>query len=201
MFLDIRAVVTDGITIGHWRCTATLAQLRELALADGLPPPNGPCTAPLTRIHDRFCPKHQNQLGRRCLAQPCPSNALEGSATCGLEAHKTAYKKFKARVRSNFALTSMLNRPGSNRPSDPTVHQHWDTAELVGLEDVQQGDEADRAHEQGREGGETPASKVCLSRSRTHNDQLIVSTCGIVLARETFFNSESPSAVRVSHHS
>lgn len=94
----------------------------------------------------------------------------------------------------------MLNRPGSNRPADPTVHQDWNTAELVGLEDVQQADEEDRAHEQAREGGDLPKTKgtrVCLSRKRTHNDQLAVATCGVILGRETFYNAESVSAVRV----
>lgn len=192
----IRAVVTDGITIGHWRCSATPAQLRELAQADGLPPPEGPCTSPLGSVKDRFCPHHQKRLGSQCLAQPCGNDALQGHQTCGLQEHMEAYAKFKTRVTSNFTLTSMLNRPGSHLPSDPTVHQDWETAELTGLEDVQHADESDRAHEQGREGGNVKTCKVCLSRSRTHNDQLIVSTCGIILARETFFHSESVSAVR-----
>ncbi|EGG00367.1 uncharacterized protein MELLADRAFT_93341 [Melampsora larici-populina 98AG31] len=123
----IRAVVTDGITIGHWRCTATPAQLQELAQADALPPPNGPCTSPLVSVKDRFCPHHQKRLGSRCQAQPCRNNAQPGHHTCELQEHIQAYYKFKARVTSNFTLTSMLNRP-----SDPTVHQDWETAELTG---------------------------------------------------------------------
>ncbi|EGG01440.1 uncharacterized protein MELLADRAFT_92190 [Melampsora larici-populina 98AG31] len=141
----IRAVVTNGITIGHSRCTATSQQLRELAATDGLPPPKGPCTTSLTGVHDRFCGFHEKHLGRHCQAQPCTADALEGTKTC--KEHVESYSKFKARVTGNFALTSILHRPGSNRPSDPTVHQDWNTAELVGLEDVQEGDEADRVHE------------------------------------------------------
>ncbi|EGG03369.1 uncharacterized protein MELLADRAFT_90237 [Melampsora larici-populina 98AG31] len=95
----IRAVVTDGVTIGHWRCTATADQLRELAVSDGLPPPNGPCTTPLARVHDCFCPNHQLRLGRRCHAQPCSQDAENGSATCGLQEHVDAYARFKARVK------------------------------------------------------------------------------------------------------
>ncbi|EGG12306.1 uncharacterized protein MELLADRAFT_89176 [Melampsora larici-populina 98AG31] len=196
---SIRAVVTDGITIGHWRCTATPAQLRELAHAEGLPAPNGPCTIPLDRMSDRFCPEHLTRLGKRCVAQPCKNDAEEGSPTCHLEVHINAYAKFKAHITSNFALTSMLNRPGSNRPSDPTVHQDWNTAKLIGLEDVQQGDEEERLHEKGREGGDAAPTRISLSRARTHNDQLCVSTCGVILARETFYHSEGVSAVRVSN--
>ncbi|EGG05310.1 uncharacterized protein MELLADRAFT_87962 [Melampsora larici-populina 98AG31] len=37
----IRAVVTDGLTIGHWRCSASSVQLEELAHRANAPPPNG----------------------------------------------------------------------------------------------------------------------------------------------------------------
>lgn len=150
-------------------------------------------------MNDHLCPEHQKRLGGLCLTQPCSNQALPGKRTCGLKEHIQAYNKFKARGSSNFALTSMLNRPGSNRPSDPTVHQDWNTAELIGLNNIQQADKADRAHEQAHEGGDLPKTKgcrVCFSRKKTHNDQLIVSCCGVILARETFFNSESLSAVR-----
>ncbi|EGG07045.1 uncharacterized protein MELLADRAFT_71752 [Melampsora larici-populina 98AG31] len=91
----------------------------------------------------------------------------------------------------------MLNRPGSNLPSDPSVHLHPDTAELVDLESLHQADEADREHESARDGGEAkPKRGPVLSRSRTHNDQLIVGTCGIILSRRTFYNAEAPSALR-----
>ncbi|EGG03126.1 uncharacterized protein MELLADRAFT_90456 [Melampsora larici-populina 98AG31] len=88
----------------------------------------------------------------------------------------------------------MLNCPVSNRPADPTVHQDWNTAKLIGLDNVQQADEGDREHDQAREGDALPktkGSRVCLSRKRTHNDQLAVALCGVVLARETFYNAES----------
>ncbi|EGF98317.1 uncharacterized protein MELLADRAFT_96011 [Melampsora larici-populina 98AG31] len=61
-------------------------------------------------------------------------------------------------------------------------------------------DEADRAHEAARDGGEAqPKGTPVLTRSRTHNDQLIVGTCGIILSRRTFYNAEAPSAVRKNH--
>lgn len=133
------------------------------------------------------------------MAQPCSNDAENGRPTCKLQEHIEAYNKFKGRVTANFALTSMLNRPGSSRPADPTVHQDWDTAEFTGLQDVQDADEGDRPHEQARDGGDAcKGNRVCFSRSRTHNDQLIVACCGIILARETFYNAESLSAVRVS---
>jgi hypothetical protein len=40
--------------------------------------------------------------------------------------------------------------------------------------------------------------QVQFGRKRTHNEQLFVAPCGVIVARETFFYSEAPSAVIVS---
>ncbi|EGG07694.1 uncharacterized protein MELLADRAFT_85573 [Melampsora larici-populina 98AG31] len=103
----IRAVVTDGLTIGHWRCTASSAQLQALAHRAGAPPPDGPCLNALPKVTSRFCADHEESL---------------------------------------------------------------------------KANEADREHEAARDGGVAkPKGTPVLSRSRTHNDQLIV---------------EAPSALR-----
>lgn len=197
ILIGIRAVVTDGLTIGHWRCSASTHQLEELAQAAGLPPPEGPCTQRLDNINDRFCPEHSDLLGNRCQAQPCRAAAVEGTKTCKKQEHIDAMRAFDERVKGNFSLTAILNRPGSNLPSDPTVHLNSETGEFYDLESLQQADESNRAHEATRDGGESqPVCKVCLSRCRTHNDQLIVGCCGVVLARKTFYHSESVSAVK-----
>ncbi|EGG01414.1 uncharacterized protein MELLADRAFT_92155 [Melampsora larici-populina 98AG31] len=39
----ICAVVTDGLTIGHWRSSASSVQLEDLAHCQGTLPLNGPC--------------------------------------------------------------------------------------------------------------------------------------------------------------
>ncbi|KAH9823869.1 hypothetical protein DFH28DRAFT_1161758 [Melampsora americana] len=196
-YQTIRAVVTDGLTIGHWRCSASTQQLEELAASRGLPPPEGPCTKRLVNINDRFCADHFRSLGRRCRAQPCCEESLPNSHTCANPDHIKAWDAFSNRTKGNFSLTAILNRPGSNLPSDPTVHLDSNTAQFNDLESVQQSDESNRAHESARDGGESQAcGKYVLTRSRTHNDQLIVTCCGIILARKTFYNAESVSAVK-----
>lgn len=109
----------------------------------------------------------------------------------------------------------MLKRPGSLLAVDPTTHLNADTGEVVDLEAIQNTDEQDREHEKARDGGIENAEEVqcdpreahlrtrampkpCLSNCRTHNDQLIVGTCGTILARRTFYNAESVSAAVVS---
>ncbi|KAH9817739.1 hypothetical protein DFH28DRAFT_1156263, partial [Melampsora americana] len=92
----------------------------------------------------------------------------------------------------------MLNQPGSNLRLDPTVHQNEETTERQDYDDIQHANESERYDEKGRDGGSSSndfAPK--LSRSSTTNDQLIVWTCGVILARQTIYNSESPSAVKL----
>jgi hypothetical protein len=57
----------------------------------------------------------------------------------------------------------------------------------------------ERHHEAARDVGESvPVQHKLLSRSWTHNEQLMVCACGIILARKTFFKSESVTKVKVS---
>ncbi|KAH9812932.1 hypothetical protein DFH28DRAFT_1175485, partial [Melampsora americana] len=175
----VRAVVTDGLTLGHWRCSASASQLEMLANKFGQPAPNGPCRRTLDT------------------AQPCTQRALPNKKTCGLQSHLDAEKAFGTRVNSNFQLHSILNRPGSNLNLDLTVHLEDKTGEIEDLDSLQQADESDRAEESRRSGEEGGSKKPTLSRSRTHNEQLAVAPCGVILGRQTMFNSESPSAVKI----
>ncbi|EGG01018.1 uncharacterized protein MELLADRAFT_92735 [Melampsora larici-populina 98AG31] len=193
----IREVVTDGLTIGHWRCTASSAQLQALAHRAGAPPPDGPCLNALPKVTSRFCAEHEETLKGWCVAQPCTKLAEPGSETCKSQKHKEALTAFQALKKKNFSLKSMLNRPGSHLPSDPSVHLHPDTAELIDFDALHQANEADREHEAACDGGAAkPKGTPVLSRSRTHNDQLIVGACGIILSWCTFYNAEAPSALR-----
>ncbi|EGG11952.1 uncharacterized protein MELLADRAFT_70637 [Melampsora larici-populina 98AG31] len=159
--------------------------------------PEGPCTRRLDNINDRYCPHHFSLLGHRCRAQPCPKTCEPGQDTCDSEDHIKVWAAFKKRVTGNFSLTSILNRPGTNLPTDPTCHLNPETAEFEDLDSLRQADESQQAHENARDGGQSKAAgKYLLTRCRTHNEQLIVGPCGIILARKTFFNAESVSAVK-----
>ncbi|KNE94327.1 hypothetical protein PSTG_12352 [Puccinia striiformis f. sp. tritici PST-78] len=194
----VRAVVTDGLTIGHWRCSASASQLEMLAKEFSHPAPDGPCWRTLYTVRNQYCSFHQPFLEGICQAQPCTQPALENQKTCGLQSHLDAAKTFATRVNSNFQLHSMLNRPGSHLNLDLSVHLEDESGEVEDWESLQQADELDRAEESIRSGEERPSKKPTLARARTHNDQLAVAPCGVILARQTMFNSESPSAVKVT---
>ncbi|POW08997.1 hypothetical protein PSTT_07138 [Puccinia striiformis] len=117
----VRAVVTDGLTIGHWRCSASAAQLENLAKESGQPAPDGPCRRTLDTVRNQYCSFHQPFLEGICQAQPCIQPALPNQRTCGLQSHRDAAQTFGTRVNSNFQLHSMLNRPGSNCTSGRRV--------------------------------------------------------------------------------
>ena len=40
-----------------------------------------------------------------------------------------------------------------------------------------------------------------FGRRRTHNEELCVASCGVILGRATFYGSEAPNGVRVSFYS
>ncbi|KAH9825081.1 hypothetical protein DFH28DRAFT_942729 [Melampsora americana] len=192
----IRAVVTDGLTIGHWRCSASRSQLENIVMEAGDPPPNGPCLNSLDNVRSQYCSTHFQLLHKQCEAQPCTRPVVKGTKTCSLDSHIKAAKDFYQ--DGNFQLHPMLNRPGSNLRLDPTVHQNEETAELQDYDDIQHANESDRYDKKGRDGGcSSNDSAPKLSRARTHNYQLIVGTCGVILARQTMYNSESPSAVKL----
>jgi hypothetical protein len=51
--------------------------------------------------------------------------------------------------------------------------------------------------------GDKPATgnrtlRACFGRRRTHNEELCVGSCGVILGRATMFGSEAPNGVRVS---
>jgi hypothetical protein len=40
--------------------------------------------------------------------------------------------------------------------------------------------------------------RACFGRRRTHNEELCVASCGVILGRVTMYGSEAPNGVRVS---
>lgn len=43
------------------------------------------------------------------------------------------------------------------------------------------------------------ALRARFGRKRTHNEELCVASCGVILGRATFYGSEAPNGVRVCH--
>lgn len=187
----MRAIVTDGITIGYWRCSASDAQLKTLN-----PPEKGPCPTPLHKFSDRYCPAHSRNFYNMCPVQPCTSKCIPGEATCERDDHRSAWTKHA--TPSYLGRAGILQRANSKRPVDPSVHLDTVTGDFVNLTELQLSAQDDRIHQQARDGGEKiAATKMIPSRCRTHNLQIIVTPCGYIVALETCLRAESVSSVKV----
>lgn len=189
-------MVTNGLTVGHFCCSALDVQLQMLAQRDG-EPFDGPCTRDLPKNRDQFCSHHFGCLNPLCYAQPCLYQSVNNINSCSLEPHIIATKKFLQNGKQNFKITSILNHPDSCLRLDPTVHQDCSNGNFHDFESIKQADEADRYAEKARDGGVSASPQAPrLSQRRTHNNQLIVGTCGVILVCQTMFRAESQAQLR-----
>ena len=171
----LRAVVTDGVTIGHPCC----------GVHD--------CQGDLPTQRKKFCVRHEFK-DHVCCVTTCEAPVEPGYQTCtepghraletrGVEQH-TAMFQLRRRLEHIRALqTDDSLSSGDTETSLPDLN----TAELVDMEEDEGKNE---------EGNIRPRAR--FGRRRTHNEQLCVATCGIILGRATFYGSEGPNGVRVS---
>jgi hypothetical protein len=176
--------VTDGVTIGHPCC----------GVHD--------CDIPLTSVKHRFCPQHyRHELV--CSVTLCEDATEPGFRTCTSPDHRQIELAYDQRGKAMFQLKHRLERLKLSQPSDslPTIPR------LSQDEDLQPDDETDFADGEGvfdltgycedkPEGGNR-AVRARFGRRRTHNEELCVASCGVILGRATFFGSEAPNGVRV----
>ena len=81
-------------------------------------------------------------------------------------------------------------------------------ADIVDAQDLVDREEVIEAFDVVQDGWALPATvegltrcpKICaqFGRQRTHNEQVIVAPCGMIIARETFYGAEAVSTVVVS---
>lgn len=188
----------DGVCIGHPCC----------GIAH--------CKVPLNSNRDRFCPAHSSE-NRICAVVDCARPVASGSKVCDLVEHQQVETMHHMQGKSRFQLKEKLKRAQlAAHPRDPLPlidSQFLNPNEVVDevtdepdLEPVDHNGEVQ--FELMPDGQTVPITtdvstihrklRVQFGRKRTHNEQLFVAPCGIIVARETFYHSEAPSAVVVS---
>lgn len=120
-----------------------------------------------------------------CCVQGCNAPAQPGHLTCSTQAHRTWEENRDERSTSMFQLRRRLQRfgiseipaAGSSSQEEPPTHYARDppTTDPPSTSNV----------------------KGSMSRRWTHNEQLFVRCCGIILSRATFYGSEGVSGVKV----
>ena len=185
----------DGVTVGHPRCKVDL------------------CTNRLRSPRDRFCVEHTSR-NDVCAIHECDLPATPGRRTCSTPAHQQyedqrredgqAIFRLKNRLH-NRAMTSIIHGLSGDhleesveanpRPTDDT-----DLFDEVVLPSNALGQHTSRIPlDPISNGSGTTATKMknALGRRYTHNEQLMVRCCGVILAQATFFEAESMSNCHV----
>nr|GAT48245.1 predicted protein [Mycena chlorophos] len=188
----LRSCVTDGITIGRPCCG------------------EHDCLRPLPTVKHRYCDLHHGK-DLLCVVKDCENEAEEGWRTCTLPDHRALEEYRNLQNKAMFQLKRRLERL-------KVSHPHTTAPSAVGGAGLAAGDNDDEGNADGVEGTgadededieidkdgvcpDKPASgnrnpRARFGRRRTHNDELCVGSCGIILGRATFYGSEAPNGVR-----
>lgn len=167
----MRAVVTDGVTVGHPCC----------GVQD--------CKEKLSSQRARFCPSHSN-LEQQCSVIGCTNGTRPGFKTCTLPSHQSLEKSTQEAHSALFQLRQRLERQHRFHPNSAVPTAQGEDSEESGS------DADDETTAEVDHGG--PKLRARFGRRWTHNEQLCVATCGTVLGRMTMFGSEAVSGVKVS---
>ena len=171
----------DGVTIGHPRCAV-----------DG-------CKMPLATARDRYCLEHRSS-GSLCSIRGCEEGVVMGKLTCANPLHQAVEKVYEVRGQSCFQLQECCQRARVAHPVDSI-------AEECSLDDVadEEAVEEEFTISQNAEAVPTASTnfpqlqikkrlKAQFGWKRTHNEQVLVAPCGIILAHETFYGAEAISS-------
>jgi hypothetical protein len=182
----VTAVVIDGVTNGHRCC--------------GIPN----CKIPLDNNRDRFCPIHYHVNGV-CAIIGCslPTASESGRKTCSLPEHEAVEKVYNDRGQARFQLKERQRRAQISHPQDALPVEITDITELVEDGNVEEtfgfngkGQLIPTDSDSALTGKKTLRAQ--FGRKHTHNEQLFVAPCGIIMARETFYHAEAIYSVIVS---
>jgi hypothetical protein len=165
----VSAGVTDGVTLGHPCCS----------IHD--------CTIPLASQQHLFCPAHANhQL--LCCIQNCSISAEKGYRTCREPSHrafeisKNVNKSALTMLRGRLVQAGLQEGSVTGSGVDSTSH----TQLLASTNPSAVGNNSQPSLVKGR-----------ISRRWTHNEQLFVRCCDVIISHATFFGSEGVSGVKV----
>ncbi|KAJ3825170.1 hypothetical protein F5880DRAFT_1478758 [Lentinula raphanica] len=173
---SLRAVVTDGVTLGHPCCKVHN------------------CSEPLQNNRHHWCKTHIDRQ-RVCVFADCNLPAHFGHRTCGQSSHQKYEDYRNLKGKGFFLLRQRLQRAGVQQPlasldSDLSIPED----DLVDITEADDPNTAtDPSHKSDK--GNRP-SRALFARRRTHNEQLVVCTCGIIAARATMYGAEAISGVK-----
>lgn len=194
----VEVVVVDGLTMGH-PCCAKDSCLNAL---------------PRNRNKKRFCEDH-DYLHGICAIVSCSSPVTSGSMTCNDPKHREMERLHLERGKSIFRLRQMSVRARAKGISKDREDEEmeamldmdeneWFEVGDSGEVRIYQGTPESSTGQDDEElcGGKSDTGnkkvKAQFTRRRTHNEELIVRPCGVIVARATLNNAEGVGSVTVS---
>ncbi|KAJ6455114.1 hypothetical protein C8R47DRAFT_1251149 [Mycena vitilis] len=179
--MKIQAAGCDGNTIGHRSCKVH------------------DCKNPLVSQRQHFCADHQH-LKAKCAVVDCSLDNVPGRRTCDDPEHRALETAYFKRGDAMFQLRSRLKKAGVSVPDDSVPidgveDDHEVTFEMGpdGPVEVESGDCDGKP-----ETGNRRQMRAIFGGRWTHNEQLIMRTCGVILshfftafAKATFPTPES----------
>jgi hypothetical protein len=150
---------------------------------------------PLASNRDRFCPLHvsSNQI---CAIVGCSSPVVAGSLACANASHKEVERIHQEQGQARFQLKERLQRARVAHPKD-AVADECHMADLIDDDNREEEYVVDECSDTSVNLLKGKKIQAQFGRRRTHNEQIIVAPCGIVLARETFYGAEGVASVVV----
>lgn len=168
----VAAVVIDGVTIGRPCCSIHN------------------CHDPLQSNQDRFCPDHA-RFNLVCAVVGCDVPTAPKSRTCLDPDHQATEKTHHERGQARFQLKERMKRARVAHPNDALAQEENHT------DGESDSDREKNNSTQDNSLKSKPRIKARFSRRHTHNEQIIVAPCGVILSRATFFGAEGVGSVIV----
>ncbi|KAF8904355.1 hypothetical protein CPB85DRAFT_1416528 [Mucidula mucida] len=169
----LRAVVTDGLDIGHVCCGVHDCQNR------------------LESQRERFCHTHKPRE-LVCAVKNCEAPVEQLFKTCCNPVHRELENRGEESRTALFQLKRCLERAKSSQTNDSLAFECPD-------DDPVELDCPDKAETGNVAPQKSQKIQISLGRCWTHNEELCVGCCGMIFGRATFYGSEAPNAVRIFH--
>ena len=141
-------------------------------------------------MKDQFCPTHADQ-DLICVVTSCVEYAEEGHRTCRLKEHRDLENYNSEKNRAMFQLKDRLAQLRTLQPRESIPVGGDDT----GLDEEVILNKNSICDGKPEEGNQTLRAR--FGRKRTHNEELCITSCGIILGQATFYGSEAPNGVVV----
>ncbi|KAJ7587809.1 hypothetical protein C8J56DRAFT_942650, partial [Mycena floridula] len=180
----VSADVTDGVTLGH-PCCASFN-----------------CHVPLGNNRHIYCSEH-NHLNNICAIVGCSNLILPDHKTCSDPAHqaveathrlpRVAHPDDSLAEEADLGALGDLDQPDEEFTVDRTILTSPNPSTSPSLSDPEA--VAEPSNPAPNPSIPTPKLRANFGRWRTHNEQLIVKPCGIIVQRGTLFGAEAVGTV------